>query len=331
MMSHRALLAYLETLSAVAGMDDTTTALSTMPLFHIGGTGWALAAAYRGATTIQMRDVDPDLMLRAIERHRVTTLIAVPVVMRMLLQSPLAATADLSSLRTFYYGGGPMMQATLDAALKIFSCDFVQGFGMTECPLITALAPVDHLGAPGRLRSCGRPVRGTDVRLVDPGTGRDVPDGSVGEIVVRSPQLLAGYWNKPEAQRDSFLDGQWFRTGDAAFRDSEGYLYMQDRIKDMIVSGGENVYPAEVENVLALHPDVAECAVVGVPSDRWTETVKAVVVAASPTLTPQELIGFCKERLAGYKCPTTVDFVAALPRTPSGKVEKFRLRAACAR
>jgi long-chain acyl-CoA synthetase len=165
------------------------------------------------------------------------------------------------------------------------------------------------------------------VRLVDPATGRDVPPGSVGEIWVKSPQACAGYWKKPDLTKETLVDGVWLRTGDAAHCNSEGFLFMHDRLKDMIVSGGENIYPAEVENILITHPDVAECAVIGVPSEKWIETVKAIVVLApGRTAAADILIAYCKARLAGYKCPTSIEYVDFLPRTPSGKVIKQQLR-----
>ncbi|WP_454883170.1 acyl-CoA synthetase [Sphingomonas oryzagri] len=318
---------YLSSLSKVARFEPEAVSLSTLPLFHIGGTGWALAGMYRGATVLLLREVDPDLILEMVETERVTNLIAVPSVIQMLLGSARLPSTDVSSLRYLYYGGGPMTEPVLRQALAAFECEFIQGFGMTECALVAALQPEDHALDRDLLRSCGRPVEGTTVRLVDPETLLDVPVGAVGEMWVRSPQVFAGYWHQPEVTSATLVDGEWLRTGDAARRDADGFLFLQDRVKDMIVSGGENIYPAEVENALHNHPDISECAVIGVPSERWTETVKAIVVCG-PRGRPSEaeIIAFCKRHLASYKCPTSVDFADELPRTPSGKVMKYLLR-----
>jgi long-chain acyl-CoA synthetase len=327
MTSSAGFLSYLQSLSSIARFTSQSVSLSTMPLFHIGGIGWTFAGLYGGATVLLLRDVDPDLILSMVASRKVTNLIAVPSVVQMLLQSPVLSSTEFDSLRYLYYGGGPVTEHILRRALDAFACEFIQGFGMTECPLISALGPEDH--APGRdlLRSCGRPIPGTTVRLVDPATGRDALPGSVGEIWVQSPQLCTGYWKKPELTKETLVDGVWLRTGDAAHCNSEGFLFLHDRLKDMIVSGGENVYPAEVENVLITHPGVAECAVIGVPSEKWIETVKAIVVPVPGSIpAPDLLIAYCKTRLAGYKCPTSVDYVDSLPRTPSGKVIKQQLR-----
>lgn len=322
-----AFLSYLATLSDVASLRETSVTLSTMPLFHIGGTGWAMAGLFSGATVILLRDVDPDEILRIVEAHKVTNLIAVPSVVQMLLQSARLDRTDFSSLSYIYYGGGPMTEAILRKAINSFDCEFTQGFGMSECPLIASLAPEFHSPQSKLLRSFGRPVEGTQVKLVDPETGQEVPQGRIGEIWVKSPQVCAGYWKQPDTTRETIVADGWLRTGDAALRDEDGFLYMQDRLKDMIVSGGENVYPAEVENALMSHPDVRECAVIGVASEKWIETVKAVIVPADGTNpTAEDLITHCKARLAGYKCPTIVEFTHSLPRNPAGKILKYELR-----
>jgi long-chain acyl-CoA synthetase len=325
--SNGGFLSYMESLSAVARFRPESVSLSTLPLFHIGGTGWAMAGLYCGATVVVLREVDPDLILSTIERRKITNLIAVPSVVQMILQSRHLPLTNYESLRYLYYGGGPMSEHILRKALDVFDCEFIQGFGMTECPLISRLEPEEH--APGRalLQSCGRPIPGSTVRLVDPLTGSDVSVGSVGEIWVRSPLQFVGYWKQPDITRQALVDGVWLRTGDAAYRDEAGFLFLKDRLKDMIISGGENIYPAEVENVLISHPDVAECAVIGVPSEKWTETVKALVVLIpGSALRGEAIIKYCKSHLASYKCPTSVDCVSSLPKTPSGKVQKHELR-----
>ena len=328
MTSGAGFVSYLESLSSIAHFNSQSVSLSTMPLFHIGGTGWALAGLYRGATVLLLREVDPDLILDTITRRKVTNLIAVPSVLQMLLKSPQLPSTDFASLRYLYYGGGPMTEHILRKALDAFDCEFIQGFGMTECPLVASLSNQDHTLGGELLRSCGRAIPGTMVRIVDPETGSDIAPGMTGEMWVRSPQGFAGYWKQSDITAQVLVDGIWLRTGDAACQNQDGYLFLKDRLKDMIVSGGENVYPGEVENVLISHPDVAEVAVIGVPSQKWIETVKAIIVRVpGSTLAEDRLIAYCKLHIAGYKCPTSVNFVDALPKTPSGKVIKYQLRA----
>jgi len=247
----------------------------------------------------------------------------------MLLRTPELDSVDLSSLRTLVYGASPISEDVLVKAMQRFDCEFLGVYGMTESTgSITQLDGADHdpVGRPGLLRSCGRPYPWVEVRVVGP-DGRDVPDGEVGELWTRSAQNMAGYWNNPAATAAAITPDGWLRTGDAGRRDADGYLYLYDRVKDMIVSGAENVYPAEVENVLMSHPAVADVAVIGVPDERWGEAVKAIVVAAPGTApTEAELIAFARTRLAGYKLPKSIDFVTELPRNPSGKLLKRQLR-----
>ena len=211
-------------------------------------------------------------------------------------------------------------------ARQVFGCEFLQVYGLTETTGAGTLLPHDdHDPARGKLRSCGKPAPGHEVRVVD-GEGRPLPTGEVGEIQIKAPSVMKGYWNKDEATRKAISEG-WFATGDAGFFDAEGYLYIHDRVKDMIVSGGENVYPAEVENAIMGHPAVGDVAVIGVPDPRWGEAVKAIVVK-KPGLEadPADIIAFARERIAGYKLPKTVDFIDVLPRNPSGKVLRKDLR-----
>jgi long-chain acyl-CoA synthetase len=318
---------------AILGLGPGSVNLVAMPLFHISGSGYALSGFWAGCHTVLVRDVDPDAMLKLICAHQVTHFFVVPAVLRMMLDVPGVRALDLSTLQTIAYGAAPISTSVLTRALATFGCDFLQVYGLSETTgTVTTLTPADHHAAldgraPGRLRSAGRPVPGAQVRIISPDTGLDVPAGVVGEIWISSPQNTAGYWNNP-AETAALLHDGWLRTGDAGYLDEDGYLYIHDRIKDMIISGGENVYPAEVENVLMAHPQVADVAVIGVPSERWGETVKAVVVAA-PGAHPAaaELTAFARDRLAAYKCPTSVDFTDALPRNPSGKVLKRELRA----
>jgi long-chain acyl-CoA synthetase len=311
---------------------DDTVSLVAMPLFHIGGSGWALCAMSRGGRSIILRDVDPALLLRLIETERITEMFLVPAVLMALLATPGLATTDLSSLRLIFYGASPISEDVLVKCLAAFGCGFVQVYGMTETTgAITSLSFEDHdPDGPrqGLLRSAGKPHETVELRVVDPDTGTDAALGAVGEVWTRSAYNMAGYWAKPD-ETAATIDGEgWLRTGDAGYFDAAGYLYLHDRIKDMIVSGGENIYPAEVENVLLSHPDVVDAAVIGVPDDRWGETVKAIVVLAPGAAFDEEgVIGHCRESLAHYKCPTSVETADALPRNPSGKILKRELRA----
>ncbi|MGI9051620.1 MAG: long-chain-fatty-acid--CoA ligase [Ilumatobacteraceae bacterium] len=305
--------------------------LVAMPLFHIGGGGWAVAGQYEGMKSIILRDLDPAALTRLIPEHGITHAFVVPAVLQFLLMVPGAAEADFSSLRVVVYGASPISEEVLARSVDLLGCKFWQAYGLTETTgAIVNLSPEDHdPTGPKRhlLRSCGLPGPGVELRMVDPDTGTDVATGEVGEIWVRGPQVMKGYWHNDEATREAIDDDGWFRSGDAGYVDAEGYVYIHDRVKDMIVSGGENVYPAEVENVLMGHAGIADVAVIGVPHDRWGETAKAVVVRAAGTeATPEEIIAYSQERLAKFKCPTSVDFVEALPRNPSGKVLKKDLR-----
>jgi len=239
---------------------------------------------------------------------------------------------DLSSLNTIAYGASPISEEVLRGCLDVFRCRFMQLYGLTETTgAITALLPDEHEpgGAhPERLRSCGRPYHHVELRIVNPETGEDRAHHEVGEIWIRSPQNMLGYWNKPDETAKTVDADGWLRTGDAGYLDEDGFVFLHDRIKDMIVSGGENIYPAEVENVLMSHPDVADVAVIGVPDERWGETVKAVVVpVGGAAIDADTLISWCRERLAHFKCPRSVDVTDALPRNPSGKILKRELRA----
>ncbi len=317
--------------SEIWGMTAASVNLVAMPLFHIGGIGYGLSTMAQGGHTVLMREVDPPAIIAAIAAHGVTHSFFVPAVIQLLLATPGVEDADLSSLQLLSYGASPIGDAVLRRALDVFGCGFMQVYGMTETSgTVVALQPEDH-HADGELsyllRSCGRVFPWVELRIIDPVTLSDVAQGAVGEIWLRSGMVTAGYWNKPGETAEAIVDGGWLRTGDAAYQDEGGYVYLFDRFKDMIVSGGENVYPAEVENVLYDHVSVAEAAVIGVPDERWGETVKAIVVVKPETSTDAaELIAFARTRLAKYKCPTSIDFVAVLPRNASGKVLKKELR-----
>jgi acyl-CoA synthetase (AMP-forming)/AMP-acid ligase II len=308
------------------GFASGDSALVCMPLYHIGGCGYALCALFGGARLVVTREANPAEILDLIESQRVNHAFLVPALLNSLLQQPRCATADLSSLRSVLYGASPIPEDLLRRAIERFGCGFVQAYGLTETTGAVVLLPAaDHVVGSPRLRACGLPIFGAELRILAP-DGRDCAPGEVGEIVIRGPQVMKGYWKRPEATAEAIRDG-WFHSGDAGYRDDHGYLYIHDRVKDMIVSGGENVYPAEVESVLFAHPDVADVAVLGVPDERWGEAVKAVVVLRpGARADAQALIDHCQGRIAGYKRPRSVDFVDALPRNPTGKILKRELR-----
>jgi long-chain acyl-CoA synthetase len=315
-------------LGAAWGMAEDTIALACMPLFHMSGTSWSFVCLFHGGTVVLLRDPDPGKVLQAVADERVSHALLVPAVIQMVLAHPNATTTDFSSLRRMVYGGSPIAPDVLADALSTFGCDFMQLYGLTESTgLGTALDPSDHLGDPRLLRSVGKPARGVELRVVDPHLGVDAGVGDVGEVWLRSASIMTGYWQNDEASDEVLVADGWLRTGDAGYLDIDGFLFLHDRVKDMIVSGGENVYPAEVERVLREHTAIADVAVIGVPDERWGETVKAVVVRAPGNAADAaELIAFTRERLAHYKCPTSVDFVDALPRNASGKVLKREVR-----
>jgi long-chain acyl-CoA synthetase len=312
------------------GLDsDQTVNLVAMPLFHIGGSGWGLVGMFNGGESVLMREVDPAGILQVIPKHNLTHAFLVPAVLQFLLMMPGVDQTDFSSLRVIAYGASPITDDVLRRSIATFGCDFIQLYGLTETTgAITQLDAADHdpEKRPDLLRSCGKPFSWVELRIVDPETGADRGEGEVGEIWCSTTQNMKGYWNHPDETAKTLLPDGWLRTGDAGYL-KEDFLYLYDRVKDMIVSGGENVYPAEIENVLMSHPAVADVAVIGVPDEKWGETVKAIVVRAEGAdPTPEELIAYCRERLAGFKCPKSVDWATELPRNPSGKLLKRELR-----
>jgi len=299
-----------------------------LPVFHIGGAGWGLAGIYGSCINYVHREFVPVEVLRSIERDHIKVMLLVPAMILFLVQAPQIRETDLSSLELIVYGAAPIPADLLRKALEIFPCGFQQVYGATETTgAITLLPPEEHdPNDAKKLLSCGYLQEGVELRIVDE-QDRDVPAGTVGEIVVGGQQVMKGYWKLPEATERAFRNGV-YHTGDAGYLDEKGYLYIYDRVKDMIVSGGENIYPAEVESALFGHPQIADVAVIGVPDERWGEAVKAVVVCKpgeSPT--PAEIIAWARERIAGYKLPKSIDFVEALPRNPTGKILKRELRA----
>ncbi len=313
-------------------LSDDMVNLVAMPLFHIGGSGWATAGQYVGSKSIILRDLDFNELIGLFAKYGITHAFLVPAVLQFMLIMPGVAEADFSSIRLIVYGASPISLDVLTKSVETFKCDFMQVYGLTETTGATTLLPVEDHDPKGpnthRLRSCGLPAPGVEIRIVDRETGKDMPTGEVGEIWIRSPQVMKGYWNNPKATEESITADGWFKSGDAGYVDADGYVYIHDRVKDMIVSGGENVYPAEVESALMAHPGITDVAVIGVPDEKWGETVKAIVVKAQGVeVTEREIIEFAKERLAKFKCPTSVDWIDALPRNPSGKILKKDLRA----
>ncbi|MEY8016991.1 long-chain-fatty-acid--CoA ligase [Mycobacterium servetii] len=327
-LSQRALVNHAANLAPAFPFGEGDANLVCMPLFHVGGIGYALFGIRPGAPTIMTREPDAAALAGAV-RAGATHAFFVPPVIARFLDGGEAAVDAISGLRYIVYGAAPMPLPLLHRALAAWpETQFVQVYGQTElCGAVTALGDADHRDdtRPHLQLSAGKAVLGTEIQIVDPETGRQVPAGRPGEIWVRSNQNMSGYLNRPEATAETITADEWVRTGDVGRLDAEDYVYVEDRLKDMVITGGENVYGPEVESVLIKHPAVADAAVIGVPDDRWGESVKAIVVAAGE-IGPEDVIAFCREHLAGYKCPRTVDFVAELPRNASGKILKTALR-----
>jgi long-chain acyl-CoA synthetase len=311
------------------GIRNESVVMIAMPLFHASGSSWGIFSLAFGCHCVVMPELAPGDIVEAIERHRITETMLAPVLLQGLVGMPDLSGHDLSSLETIAYAGSPISPHLLAQCVEVFPCDFLQIYGMTETLTATILSPADHRDAahPERLASAGQACTNVTVKVVDPDTGLDRPQGQVGEVWIKAPTNTHGYWRDPVQTAAVLTTDGFVRTGDGGMLE-QGYLFLRDRIKDMIVSGGENVYPIEVENVLITHPDLADVTVIGVPSERWGETVKAVAVPA-PGSAPDasKIIAYARAHLAGYKCPTSVDFVNVLPRNPAGKVLKRELRA----
>jgi long-chain acyl-CoA synthetase len=330
-ISHTNLFCSTRMAREIWGFTAASVNLAAMPMFHIGGLGYSLMALSQGGHTVLLQQPSPLPVLEAIARYRVTHAFFVPTVIQALLDTPGVEGMNLRSLERMVYGAAPISESLLDHALRVFGCGFNHAYGMTETAgTVVTLQPGEHdPGGPNRHRllSCGRPVPWVELSIRDLRTGLPVTAGEVGEIWIRSPMVTAGYWNNPAETAAVLLADGWLRTGDAALQDEDGFIYIRDRYKDLIVSGGENVFPAEVENVLAEHPDISEAAVVGAPHPRWGETVRAVVVAKQGrTLVAGDVVEFCRSRLAHYKCPTLVEFVPTLPKSASGKILRRELK-----
>ena len=313
------------------GFDRTSVNLVAMPLFHIGGIGYGLMALSQGGVTVLHDGLDPEQVLDAIADFRVTHAFFVPAVIQRLVDHADRVGGAPSGLRRMIYGASPIGEGLLRRAIATFGCAFHHAYGMTETAGTVITLPPEYHNPDATnsevLRSCGKPLPWVEFALIDPQTSQPVSVGEVGEIRVRSAMNMVGYWNKPEETAAVIDEGGWLATGDAAYQDADGFVYIHDRYKDMIVSGGENIYPAEVENVLADQPDIAEVSVIGIAHEKWGETPRAYAVP-KPDCAPTErqVIDFVRSRLAHYKCPTSVVFVDTLPRTASGKVMKQELR-----
>ncbi|MDX2600345.1 long-chain-fatty-acid--CoA ligase [Streptomyces caniscabiei] len=330
MLTQQSMLAHGAAVAPAYAMDESTVNVVAMPLFHVGGTSWALGSMSVGARTVIVREIIPAALLDLIEARSATHAFFVPAVIQMLLGDPTRARTVLGALKVLGYGGSPMPAPLMKRTLSTLTTPLYSVYGMTELSgVFCLLGPEEHRDERRGhlLASAGRPLPGNEVRVVDPATGEDVGAGRVGEFWVRSEQVMAGYWNMPEATQQAITSDGWLRTGDAGLVDDEGYLFIEDRVKDMIITGGENVYPAEVERVLMEHPAVAEVAVIGVPHEKWGETVKAVVVPGGDAVIDEaDIIAFTRRHLAHYKCPTSVSSIPALPRNPTGKILKRELR-----
>jgi acyl-CoA synthetase (AMP-forming)/AMP-acid ligase II len=332
MLTHANIIAHVEQ-SMVAssfGRRPGARSLVATPLHHAAGALRIATAAINGTSVVLLERFDPQHYVQVLEQDRIATCNLVPsMIQRLLDEVPDIATRNFDALEVIHYGAAPISVPLLRRALDVFRCDLIQGYGLTESTGgIAYLTEHDHQraleGDEHLLRAAGRPVVLADLRVVD-AQDQEVPPGTIGELVVRGPNVMKGYWRNPDATAEA-LRGGWLHTGDAASFDAEGYLYLHDRLRDMVVSGGVNIYPREIENVLAAHPQIAEVAVIGIPDPRWGEALLAVCVPHGETPSQDALIAFCRERIGAYKVPRRYEFRENLPRNASGKVLKRELR-----
>lgn len=308
--------------------DDDDVSLLNIPSFHIGGVWWAIRGIAAGSKNVVMDAFVAWKALDYIRRYRVSKICLVPAMIQVILVEPTCNENDFSSLKHIGYGGSPIPLSLLQQAMVTFKCQFRQMYGMTETGNVAvSLPPEDHSPAcHPRMLAAGKPLPGVEVRIIN-AEGDTLPPETMGEICIKSPANMIGYWNMAEATARTLVNG-WIRTGDAGYMDADGYVYIRDRVKDMIIYAGENVYPAEVESAMFGHEAVAEVAVIGIPDPRWGETIKAfVVLKPEAAATARELIAYTRQHIADFKVPKSVEFVASLPRTPSGKLRKEELRA----
>lgn len=336
MLSHNNMLANSANIAPQLGFAGDDVQLHAAPMFHLADLGATFGHLFGGpAKHVFMPAFDPDKALALIEQHGVTSVMLAPTMIGMLLRAESIGSRDLSSIRIITYGGAPIADSVMREAMQVFPGDLVQGFGQTEATQTVCYMLGDEhrraLDDPGLLRRCGRPIPGIQVRILD---DEDTvqPTGATGEVAMRGATVMTGYWNMPEATAEALRNG-WLHTGDIGMLDDEGFLTLIDRKKDMIVTGAENVYSPEVENAVASHPAVAECAVVGIPDERWGETIHAVVqlkpsadADAPDAVDSSVLEAHCRERIAGFKIPRSWAFVDELPKTAFGKIQKNALR-----
>jgi long-chain acyl-CoA synthetase len=331
MLSHRNFWAStVGRMAEVPNPSDFITLLVT-PLFHVAGLGRLIGQIQSGGACVMLPAFEPEAVLRTIAQERITDTLLVPSMVQMLFDSPAFGQYDLSSIRRIAWGAAPMALPLLERCLSAFEgVEFMHAYGMTETAASVTVhrighAPEERQGA--RIRSAGHAGFASEIRIAD-AQGQALGCGEVGEIWIRGAAVMMGYWKRPEESAQALRDG-WLRTGDGGYLDAQGYLFVVDRIKDMVISGGENVYPAEVEDALGQHPAVATCAVIGIPDAKWGEAVHAVVqLREGAQVTPQELQAHCRSRLASYKCPKSVEFLSSLPLSAAGKVLKSELRRA---
>jgi long-chain acyl-CoA synthetase len=331
MLSHRNLITNAIGCSLGMQFQPDDCMLMVAPLYHMAAGMTSLGTILQGGPILLHREFNPIAILDDMEGGEVTAVLLIPVMINFLLQMPDVEKRDFSNIRAIVYGASPMPVEVLRKAIEVFQCDFVQGYGQTESSAVLCiLRPEDHVldGTPEqqkRLASAGREVFGTEVRVVDE-EGSDVVPGQIGEVIGKGANVMKGYWNMPEASAET-LRGGWLHTGDLGTVDEDGYVYILDRVKDMIISGGENVYSREVEEVLYMHPAIADAAVIGVPHKQWGESVKAIIVLREgEEAGEEEIIDFCRDKLAGFKRPRSIEFIDSLPRNLSGKVLKKVLR-----
>ncbi|WOH84669.1 long-chain fatty acid--CoA ligase [Bradyrhizobium sp. BEA-2-5] len=331
MLSHQNLMANALNALGEGLFPASTTYLHAAPMFHLANGAAMYSLLLSGGSNVIVQGFTPEGVMAAMQNERVTDVLLVPTMIQMFVDHPAIGNYDLSSLKRISYGASVISDAVLMRAMKALPhVEFTQAYGMTELsPIATLLHWKEHIGdgrAKGRHRGAGRATLGAEVKIVDT-EDKVVPTGTVGEIVVRGDTVMMGYWERPEETARAVVDG-WMHTGDGGYMDEDGFIYVVDRVKDMIISGGENVYSVEVENALAQHPSVLQCAVIGIPSERWGEQVHAVVVMKSgASATPEELMEHCKVLIAGYKCPRSVDITATpLPLSGAGKILKRELR-----
>lgn len=327
MLSHGNLLANARHNLIATGHRTEDRFLHVPPMFHVAGTSNIFACTWVGARQIVLPRFDAAAVLAAIERERITHMVLVPTMLAMLLDAPEFSGADLSSLHNVQYAASPISPELQRRVLEHLPCEIAQFYGMTEAaPTVSHLTPDDHRRRPGRIGSMGAPVPGVQVEVRGP-NGDRLPAGEVGELWIQGPNIMLGYWNRPDATAEALVDG-WYRSGDIVRADDHGYLFMVDRAKDMIITGGENVYSIEVESVLTEQHDVLEAAVLGIPDARWGEAVHAVVtVRPGADVTVEELTEHVRRRIAGFKVPRSIDLrTEPLPKSGAGKVLKSQLR-----